>query len=167
MAWSIGSNVAPGDVLTASRYNQDVIDNLTELAPFMSAWTDYTPQLRQGTTNVTSTKTYGRFIKVGKFVHIIARVVCTGTGPGNQAIKLGLPSTAFNPDVTNTSTTIVGTGIILDSGTAFYIGAAIPNESGYVSLTANGSVDYIGSNSPAMTLANNDSVAINLSYYVA
>lgn len=46
MPWSVGANVSTGDVLTASRYNQDVLANMTMIG---GAWTSYTPTW----TNVT------------------------------------------------------------------------------------------------------------------
>lgn len=65
MPWSVGSTVSTGDVLTASRYNQDVIENLTVIG---GAWTSFTPTW----TNITvgnGTQSHA-YVAAGK-LHIV------------------------------------------------------------------------------------------------
>lgn len=124
MAWSIGSNVTAGSVLTASRYNQDVIANLTELAPFMSAWTSWTPTLTQ-TVSVTVTNTRSVYMKVGKLVIATFSLTATtsGTAGGTVVVGFGSGGTAL-PTAANASS-IFGSYRFLDSGSTNYAGTVV------------------------------------------
>jgi hypothetical protein len=83
MAFVTPTNVTVGTVLTASRYNADVTDNMTELAPFFSAWTSFTPTLTasSGGLNLGSTATQtGAYLKVGRVMFWRAEWVANGSG---------------------------------------------------------------------------------------
>ena len=141
MAWTTPGTATAGEVLTAAFWNTNVRDNLNELAPLELAWTDFTPQLRQGSTNIASTRTFAKYLTVGKTLWAIARVVSTAAGTSGP-IKLSLPS-GFTLAVTASTTTIIGSGIFLDAGVGFLGGMAIYNEDPYVQLIQGGGGDFV------------------------
>jgi hypothetical protein len=71
----------------------------------------------------------------------IARVASTASGTSGP-IKLSLP-TGFTLAVTVSTTTIIGSGIFLDSGVGFNGGMAIYNEDPYVQLIQGGGGDFV------------------------
>jgi hypothetical protein len=154
MAWVTPTNVATGDVLTAATWNQDVVANAAAVAPFFGAWTTFTPQLRTGTTNRTSTVNYARYVQVGKLVIVQVSVAATAAGGASETIKVGLPSglTVVNSSPDN----IIGSFLIKDTGTAYYVGGANIVEAGYVSGISYGGVNQMGANAPAFTMASGD-----------
>jgi hypothetical protein len=166
MAWVNPVAVAAGDPLTETLWNQDVVANGAELAPFFGTWTTFTPQLRTATTNRTSTVQYARYLQVGKLVMVQARVQATAAGGSNQIIKLGLPS-GLNPVNSSGVAGVLGTFLIQDTGTAFYIGGATVVEAGFIGGLAYGSVDNMGANTPAFTMASTDVIAYSVTYEVA
>ena len=133
-----------------------------EVAP-IGTWTTFTPQLRTGATNVASTNNYGRYIVQGKTVTAQAKVTATAGGTASGAIKLSIPTgTAV---IAGDST--IGTYLIKDTGTAYYTGAAMSVETGYVSGQAYGSADSMGANTPAMTIAVGDVVSYAVVYEIS
>ena len=165
MAWTAPSTWVSGAILTAAQLNQQLRDNMLELAPFMASWTTYTPQLRTGTTNRTSTVNYGRYLKVGKLVIVQASVTATTGGGASEVLKLGLPST-LNP-VNASPDNIIGAFQVKDAGTAYYVGTACIVETGYVSGTGYGANNNMGANAPAMTMATNDVISFEVQYEIA
>lgn len=158
MAWSIGSDVTAGSVLTASRYNQDVIANLTELAPFFSAWTSWagTLQVFQA-ANRTSTNTYAKYLQVGKLVIVSASITITATGSAGSRIEVrGLPVAAA------TNAPINGSGYYVDAGTAGYQVAAQVLTTTSIGF-AYDTVALIGQ-SPSFATANGDTLNFTVMY---
>ena len=155
--------VAPSTVTTLQTYTSaahnvivgDVIDHETRIANSEAAWTDFTPQLRQGSTNIASTRTFAKYRTVGKTLWAIARVVSTGTGTSGP-VKLSLPS-GFTLALTTTTTTIIGSAIFGDLGVNFVGGMAIYNEDPYVQLIQGGGADFI-----TTVVAVGDSIAYNI-----
>jgi len=116
MAWINPTTVATGDVLTAAKWNQDVVANGAELAPFFSAWTAYTPVWTNLTVgNATNT---GRYVQVGKWVIYQGQITwgSTTSATGSNT-TVSLPVTA----ATVTGLGFQGSAYINDSGTRFYI----------------------------------------------
>ena len=159
MAYTALTDVATGDVLTATAYN-NLIGNAATLA---LAWTAFTPQLRTATTNVNSTNNYGRYLVMGKLVIAQAKVTATAGGTVSGTIKLSIPTgTAVNVvDAT------IGTFFVKDTGTAYYTGAAAFVETGYVSGQAYNSADNMGASTPAMTIVSGDVVSYAVTYEIA
>ena len=117
MAFVTPTDVATGEVLTASRYNQDVAENMTQLAPFFAAWTSYTPTLTQSVA-VTKTVTYAKYVQIGNFVWVQVSLTATGAGTGNNAITVTLPSTA------SSAAGVSGAAFVLDANVNSYVGTA-------------------------------------------
>lgn len=115
MAWITPTTVSTGDVLTASRYNADIQANLTELAPFFSAWTAYPPVWTNLTVgNATNT---GRYVQVGKLVIYQGQLTWGSTTSATASnTTVSLPVTAKS----TSGISFAGSGYINDAGTRFY-----------------------------------------------
>jgi hypothetical protein len=118
MSWVNPTTVAPFDTLSASRWNQDVVANGTELAPLFAAWQSWTPTLTGVGFTITqgNSAVVGRYIKVGRLVHYTARWEfgsTTSFGAGAGSFALSVPVTAavaYGP--------AIGSNVMfLDSGT--------------------------------------------------
>jgi hypothetical protein len=131
----------------------------------LGGWTWFTPQLRTGTTNRTSTVLYARYMQMGKTITVQAAVTATAAGGASEVIKLGLPS-GLNP-VNASPDQIIGTFQIKDAGTAYYSGVANIVETGYVSGTAYNSANNMGASAPAFTMASNDVISYAVTYEIA
>jgi len=114
MAFVTPTNVTVGSVLTASKYNADVTENMTQLAPLFAAWTAYTPVWTNLTVgNATNT---GRYSQVGKWVVYQGQITwgSTTSATGSNT-TVSLPVTAKN----TSEIVFVGSTIINDTGTRF------------------------------------------------
>lgn len=143
-----------GQVLTAAQLNG-----------IGEAWTSYTPVIKGGATTVTTSLIYAKYARVNKVVFLQVLATVTSAGAVNGAITFSLPA-GLNA-VSPANQRVIGDFFIQDTGTAFYFGAAIATGVSEISGQAYGSVDRMGANTPAMTLANGDIVAISICYEVA
>lgn len=134
-----------------------------DLSVAPNAWTSYTPVLKQGTTTVSATVDYAKYMQVGKTVHLQVRVTATGTGSAGTEIFISPPS-GLTPVNTHPST--IGTFMLLDAGTAYFVGVCSYFGTNIAGTSYN-SQDFMGKNSPNMTIASNDQVSINVTYEVA
>ena len=159
MAYTTLTDVATGDVLTATAYN-NLIGNAATLA---LAWTAFTPQLRTGTTNVASTNNYGRYLVMGKLVIAQAKVTATAVGTASGVLKLSTPTGV----ATQVVEAAIGSYLVKDTGTAYYTGVALFEETGYVSGQAYGGGGTMGANTPAMTIAVGDVVSYAVVYEIS
>lgn len=161
MAWSIGSNVTAGSVLTASRYNQDVIANLTELAPLFAAWTSWTPTLVQSSA-VTKTVTAGTYVQVGKLVIANFYLTVTGTGSAGSSVTVGLPVAS------KTTNLNIGGGSIFDSSAnTAYSGQWFNTTTTTVILVGDWSAQNSWGIAPSIALAVNDLIRGTVIYEAA
>jgi len=69
--------------------------NFTELAPFFSAWSSWTPALGGGFANGNST-TSGGYIKIGRAVFYWGQVTLGSTATKGAVLTLSLPVTAVS-----------------------------------------------------------------------
>ena len=163
MAWVTPTNVATGDVLTASTWNQDIVSNAAELAPFFGAWTSYTPTL----TNCTAPVTRAKYLKVGRWVTFDVLLTLTGAQvSGLIGISLPFSSASYTGLVDEHTGFSV---MLLDKGTAAYFGGAL-----YASATRadlyvqNGSATYTFFSSTSSTIphtwASTDQIRLSGTY---
>jgi hypothetical protein len=141
-----------GNVLTAA-----------ELNGIGEAWTSYTPTIKGGATTVTATITYAKYARVNKLVIATVLATVTSAGAANGAITVSLPIAA----ATGLNESTSGTFLVKDAGTAYYFGAAVIYSTTEVRGQAYNSADYMGANTPAFTLANNDVIGMTVIYQVA
>ena len=139
MAFVTPTDVTVGSVLTASRYNSDVVENMTELAPFFSAWTSWTPVVTQG-VNPTFTNTRSRYIKVGRLVIATFAVAITSSGTSSTAMALnfGGIATAAAGD------SAYGAFRIFDTGITNYAGTLVAASSTTMNLYQDGNGNPLG-----------------------
>ncbi len=128
-----------------------------------SAWTSYTPTIKQGTTTLTVTITRAKYKQIGKTVYLSVFATNTSTGSAGTAIRVSHPSGLAPSNGSGDFT--MGTFMYKDSGTAFYIGSVTTNGTDFVGYAHN-STDAIGA-SPSFTAANNDTVSLTVTYEVA
>jgi hypothetical protein len=147
--WTAGTT--SGQVLTAATLNT-----------IGAAWETYTPTVKGGATTLTGTVLYARYARLAKTVWVQVAFQSTSAGAANGIISVSYPS-GLTP--VNTDIRTIGTFHILDSGTAWYTGSA--SASNPCQGLAYGGGNYMGNNTPAMTVANNDVISISVCYEVA
>ena len=147
--WTAGTT--SGQVLTAATLNT-----------IGAAWESYTPTVKGGATTLTGTVLYAKWARIQKTVFVQVAFQSTGAGAANGIISISYPSglTPANLDVRT-----IGTFHILDSGTAWYIGSA--SSTNPCQGLAYGGGNYMGSATPAMTVASNDVISMAICYEVA
>ena len=161
MAWTTPTNVATGDVLTASRYNNEVVGNGLVLAPFAAAWTSWTPTLTQPAA-IAKTVTYANYVQVGKLVIANFNLSVTGTGTAANGVSFGLPTAC------TTTLLIVGSCQIFDtSASTSYAGNCVALTTTAVSFVG----DWAGANvfgvAPSIALGAGDAIKGTLMYEAA
>jgi hypothetical protein len=157
MAFAIPTNVTVGSVLTASRYNDDVVANFTALG---GPWTSYTPTLTQS-VEVTKTVTYAKYVQTGNFVWVQVNLTATGAGTGNNAITVSLPVAA------SATAGVSGAAFVLDANINSYVGTARGLTTTTVGFFQNqGGGTAIGQ-SPNFALANTDIIQFSAFYEAA
>ena len=132
MAFVLPTNVTVGSVLTASRYNADVVDNMAAIG---DARTSYTPTL----TNVAvgtggNAETTGKYVKAGRLVVFRVKLVLGTSGASvSGVIGISLPFTAAGPAAGYNETASFN-GIFLDVGAALYPTLAIQETNDRINL---------------------------------
>lgn len=96
MAWTTPGTATAGSVLTASFWNEQVRDNMVELAPFSAAWTSHAPTVTSSSGTFTSVSCSAKYVKVGKLVVWtgIVTVTTAGTAAGNMYVPLPVTPSA-------------------------------------------------------------------------
>lgn len=155
---------AVDDVLAA--HVNDLQDAVVavETALATDSWVDWTPTVTQ-TGSVALTITYAKYKIVNKICHVMANLVMTGSGTGGTVISVGGQPAAIQGFYAG-SLVPIGTGIILDNGTAYYQGALVVPGAADWRMIAHGLGDYIGA-APSFALANTDIVSLVATYRVA
>lgn len=128
----------------------------------VGALQDWVPTITQSGT-LSHTLSLAKYQRVENTVFVWMTATITQTGVAGNAIVIGnLPV----PMATPNTNLIIGTGMVFDSGTAFYVGAARRhNSSSNLILLGHLETDSIGVD-PSFALANNDLISIQLSYPV-
>ena len=165
MAFVTPTNVTVGSVLTASRSNADVTENMTELAPFFAAWQSYTPALTASTTNPTlgtGGGTTGAYLEVGKLIVGWFNITfgTAGTNAGSGVYTVSLPATGAGTG----GDRYVGFGHIRDVGGVTY-GIHIRRD-GQINATGV-AANAVVSNSVPMAWGANDLILGNFMYEAA
>jgi hypothetical protein len=162
MAFITPGTVVAGDVLTAARYNQDVVANGTELAPFFAAWTTWTPAIVQSGAR-TVTVTHARYLEIGKMVIAKANLTITQTGSAGNAISCSLPlQHAATGDIA------LGSFFYIRTGVTRYVGTCLANNN----FTSPGIIFHqTGPNvlgvDPNFATANDDRLTFTVTYEAA
>lgn len=123
--------------------------------PEVGRWLDWTPTVTQsGNVTYNAGTSFARYLLIQNTVLFRANLAITGTGTTANTITIGgLPYSISNV------AGIVGTIQILDSGTAFYVGALGVSSATSMAGRAHGLGSAIGV-TPNFALANNDVIGI-------
>ena len=159
MTYVTPSTVTAGTSPITAAAQNILVNNDIALGPFFSAWTDYTPVWTQGVT-VANTKTYARYMSVGKMCWVSLRLVAAGAGTASSQVSITLPVTAIRAPA----------GEFNICGAAMYYDTSVPtnyicavhldaNSVRFATDTSNG--NYFGAN-PAITTANGDFISFNI-----
>ena len=127
------------------------------------AWTSYTPTVKGGATTIGQTIVYAKYAVINKCVFVQALVTATSGGAASGAITFSLPVTAL----TASDSRNIGTLFIKDSGTAFFMGAAMLTTTTTVMGLSYNSGGQMGAASPTMTIASGDQISISVMYEIA
>lgn len=143
MAWSIGSNVTAGSVLTASRYNQDVLENLNVIGGSRSTYTPTLTNVSVGTGGSASAS--GSYIKAGKLVIFKVKLVLgTSSASVSGLIGISLPAAAS----AGYQETASFSGMFVDAGAGLYAVMIAQETASRVDLYA------VGTNGTYASMAN-------------
>lgn len=162
MPWTTPVTVNTGQTISAALWNEQIRDNMNEIAPFFGAWTTWTPKVYQNGER-TITNTQSRYLKVGRLVHVYSAITITNTGLAGQRISITLPfAAAREGDLP------VGTFFFMRaSNGARYLGFALVNSTfgaspGIIFHVA-GDIDVLGAD-PSFAVANGDTMRFSLTY---
>ncbi len=126
------------------------------------AWVTFAPTVTQSGA-VSLTVTFARYIVLANMIIVEARLVMTGAGTGNNAIVLAGFPTAILPANTVANEHVVGTFVIADVGTAFYVGAVVYVGVNAFRMFAHNETSFVGV-APNFALANGDVIGFQGSW---
>lgn len=152
------------DVMAAdvNDLNDAVVATQTALA--VSGWSTWTPTVDQNGA-VAATVTQARYKIVNKICHTEVQLDVTAAGNATQPIIIGGQPAAIQAAWTDDQS-ILGTGKVLNTGTAHYIGVVRAVDVQDWRVITNGLNNYVGV-TPDFALANGDVININATYEVA
>src|SRR5512139_944582 len=84
----------PISSITSTGREDRIDQNFTELYTARAAWTAYTPTLAVGSGALTSASATGRYVQVGKTVHVQINVTITTNGTAATNLSATLPVSA-------------------------------------------------------------------------
>lgn len=149
--WTAGTTA--GQVLTAATLNT-----------IGAAWESYTPTFKTGADTKTITIAYAKYARFQKTVVVQILATCTQAGTAFGILSLS-PPVGLAP-VSGGLNRCVGTISVFDSGTAFYVGSCIYDGTNFLGV-GYGTNNYMGASTPALTIAVNDQISIEVTYEVA
>ena len=128
-----------------------------------SAWTSWSPTVRQGATTLSTTGNASTYIQYGKLMFIKGSIGITSTGSAGGRISVSSPISQTLVPVKYS----IGNLIYLDAGTAFYnASVTLDGSDGRFYGIVHANADYLGTQ-PSCTAANGDSVHFTAAIEVA
>jgi hypothetical protein len=119
-----------------------------------SAWTVWTPTVRQGATTLSTSSNLSTYIQYGKLVFIKCSISITSTGSAGGRISITSPISQSLVPVKYA----IGNFVYIDAGTGFYNGSVTMDGSdGRFYGIIHSLADYLGT-TPSFTAVNGDSV---------
>ena len=155
MATQYTAGLTTGQVLTAATMNS-----------IGAAWENYTPVIKQGTTTISATINYAKYMRLNKsvFVQVLATATSAGTGAGNISISQPGGLLAVSQGLNNR---IVGSMQVEDIGVGFYSGSAVAISDVIVGFSGGGPRGNFIGNEPSFTVAIGDYFACSVCYEIA
>ena len=163
MAWTTPGTATAGEVLTAAFWNTQVRDNMVELAPLFTGFTDYSAT--QAFTNFTKGNgtVQARYLKIGRLVLWQGYVILGSTSSLTSSYLY-----ATLPFVMQSSLGYVGVANFGDAGTRDYPGAVVSDANTRVYFVHAESGNFGGvNNTNPFTWATNDSIRWTMLYEAA
>jgi hypothetical protein len=145
---------------------RDIADWGDQVPNAETAWTSYTPTIKQGGTTLTATINRAKYKQIGKTVFLSVRATITQTGSAGAVVYVGIPSGLAPLNGSDGLTN--GTFFYQDTGTAYYVGScslSVANPTFFQGIAHN-TANSIGA-APSFTTANNDEVSLTVTYEVA
>lgn len=130
--------------------------------PGLTPWTTWTPTVTQN-GSVSVTVTLARYCLIEKVCIVECNLAVTGSGTITNRISIGGQPAAIQPAVTGI---VLGSFILFDSGTAFYVGSVYAQGMTDWQLYAHNGGDAVGI-VPNFALASGDAIRFTGSYEVA
>jgi hypothetical protein len=131
------------------------------IEPENSRWMDWTPTVDQGGA-VAANVSWARYAVSGNTVHLWVELAITGAGVAGNAVSVsGIPA-AIQPSQASV-TAVVGVGEVLDTGTAYYVGALVANGADDLRIIAHNLGGFVGV-TPNFALANGDAIGFHATY---
>jgi hypothetical protein len=92
-----GGSTTPSDLTVAQTQTLLGIDTInTTLTAIQAAWTAYTPTVGAGGGALTTASATGRYLQIGKTIHVTITVTVTTNGTANLYVSASLPFTSNN-----------------------------------------------------------------------
>lgn len=124
---------------------------------------DWTPTVTQ-LGAVAVTVTFARYFIVGEVAIVQVRLVATAAGTAGNAIVIAGQPAVIQP--VNAGTSVIGSAMVLDQGTAFYAGALVAiGVTDWEIMLGDGRGAYLGA-SPSFALANTDVITFQAAYEI-
>jgi len=125
-----------------------------------TGWTDWTPTLTQS-VGVTATIHEARYKVLEKVARVQCRLAITSAGTIANGIIIGGQPAAIQP----AAETLVGTFLLLDAGTAYYIGGIRAVTATNWQMFAHNQASSVGA-APSFALASGDALYFQGSYRI-
>jgi len=159
-----GTFITPASASTTFLTQTSASSTYATVANFpASAWTSWTPTVRQGATTLSTTGNQSTFIQYGKLVFVKGSIGITSGGSAGGRISVTSP-------VSHTLVPVkyaIGNFVYVDAGTCFYNGSiTLDGSDGRFYGIVHSLADYLGT-TPSFTAANGDSIHFTATLEVA
>lgn len=161
---SVNSSVSAAEIGYLDGTTSAIQAQINDKWNTQTAWNDLAVgdiTIWQGTTVLTKAKNYAKYLNFGKTIIFTASFEITSTGSAGNFIRVAAP---VAPAIAS-AVTARGEFYYRDTGTAFYIGAALLLSDGIYGQAHN-TANYIGAQ-PSFTAASSDIVSVNVIYEAA
>ena len=137
-------------------YNSEQINELAAFFLTRDSFQSWTPTVTQ-LGSVTVTVNYARYLVLGPLAFTIGRLTVTGSGTAGNAIEIGGQPTALQTAHSGGSRDVIGTAVVLDSGTTRYEGALTATSPTVWRIQLDSQTSVLGS-TPSFALAAGDEI---------
>lgn len=143
-------------------HNPEIQEIVQTYAIPNDSWQDWTPTVTQS-VSVTATVDYARYAVLVNTAIVQVKLTITGSGTAGQIIAIGGQPSPIQHGNTNSLQSVIGSGIILDSGNVYYQGAVVSRGPTIWSFIVSGNGNLVGA-APNFGLAANDVISFQCTY---
>ena len=123
----------------------------------------WTPTVTQSVA-VAVTVDFAFYTRIGQLAHVEFSLTVTGAGTGGNAIVIAGQPAAIQP-INTTGIAPIGAFIILDNGTAYYVGSVYAVGATNWQMFIHNSVNSVGA-VPSFALAAGDIISLSANYHI-